>query len=89
MRCCTKPVDIVAEILSPDDSLEVMREKCRHYDDLRIKQIYFFDPVARWAAQWNKGTKQLERITELNLTNGSIVAVTSIFDRFDERLKRR
>lgn len=85
----TKPIDIVAEVLSPDDSIETMREKCRHYSDLSIAQIYVFDPVERWAAQWNKSTRQLDRISELVLTNGSKVDVPSIFTRFDDRLKRR
>ena len=85
----TKPVDIVAEVLSPDDSLDMMREKCRHYSDLGITQIYVFDPVERWAAQWNARAQQLERITELKLTNGSTIDVHNVFDRFDQRLKRR
>lgn len=85
----TKPVDIVAEILSPDDSSEKVVEKCRHYRELGIVQIYVFDPVARAAAQWNADAERLDEVTELVLTNGSRVPVFEIFARFEERLKRR
>ncbi len=83
----TKPIDIVAEILSPDDPAEKVFEKCQHYAELGIFQIYVFDPIARSAAQWNRADQQLERIDELTLTNGSIVQVATIFIRFDQRLK--
>lgn len=85
----TKPIDIVAEILSPDDPAGKVLEKCRHYKELGIVQIYVFDPIERWAAEWNAAKQELERISELRLTNGSTVRVESIFARFDERLKRQ
>ena len=85
----TKPVDIVIEILSPDDAMATVMEKCAHYTGLGIAQIYVFDPVERWAAQWDKATKQLPKITELRLTNASVASVADIFARFDERLKKR
>jgi Uma2 family endonuclease len=85
----TKPIDIVAEILSPGDSAAKVLEKCQHYGALGIPQVYVFDPIERSAARWNAAQQQLEQIRELNLTNGSIVPVERIFVRFDERLKRR
>ncbi|MBV8867210.1 MAG: Uma2 family endonuclease [Acidobacteriaceae bacterium] len=85
----TKPIDIVAEILSPDDAIRKVLEKCQHYAELGIPQIYVFDPVERSTAQWNRAEQQLEPITQLNLTNGSIVLVNDILVRFDQRLKRR
>jgi|SRR5579875_2199218 len=85
----TRPIDIVAEILSPDDLMGRVVEKCRHYAELGIRQIYVFDPVERTAAQWNSVGQQLEPIAELKLTNGSIVSAEAIFARLDERLKPR
>lgn len=85
----TKPIDIVAEILSPDDAAGKVLEKCRHYAGLGIAQIYVFDPIERSAAQWNRANQHLERISELTLTNGAILKVDGIFARFDQRLKRR
>lgn len=84
----TKPIDIVAEILSPDDNPVQIAQKCRHYAELGIQQIFVFDPVERWAAEWNKQAAELRRVSELRLTNGSAVSVGDIFTRFDERLKR-
>jgi Uma2 family endonuclease len=85
----TKPIDIVAEILSPDDPPGKVLEKCQHYAELGIRQIYVFDPIARTAEQWDQANKQLQRITALILTNGSLVQVDGIFARFEQRLKRR
>lgn len=85
----TKPIDIVAEILSPNDIAVKTREKCQYYSELGIPQIYAFDPVERAAAQWNAAKEELEIISELRLTNGSTIRVNDIFARFDERLKRR
>ncbi len=85
----TKPIDIVAEILSPDDPAGKVLEKCQHYAALGIPQIYVFDPIERSASRWNVAQQLLEQISDLNLTNGTVVPVESIFARFDQRLKRR
>lgn len=85
----TKPIDIVAEILSPDDSEHQVLEKCQHYAHLGIAQIFVLDPVERWAAEWDKNASVLRRVSELKLTNGTSVSVAEIFVRFDQRLKRR
>ena len=85
----TKPVDIVAEVLSPDDIPERVAEKCRLYATLNIPQIFVFDPVQRTAAQWNRSTQQLETVVELNLRNGATITVQAIFSRFGKRLLAR
>jgi Uma2 family endonuclease len=85
----TKPIDIVAEILSPDDLHGKVSEKCQHYAELGIHQIYVFDPVQRTVEQWNAARQQLERISQLSLTNGAVVQAEEIFTRFEQRLKRR
>jgi Uma2 family endonuclease len=85
----TKPIDIVAEILSPDDPVGKVLEKCQHYADLGIRQIYIFDPIERTAHQWDQANQQLQRITALILTNGSQIPVDTIFARFEQRLNRR
>jgi Uma2 family endonuclease len=79
----------VAEILSPDDPAGKVLEKCQHYSELGIPQIFVFDPIERSAAQWSPTNRCLERISELKLTNGSILEVDGIFVRFDQRLRRR
>jgi Uma2 family endonuclease len=85
----TKPIDIVAEILSPDDTDVKIAQKCRYYANLGIHRIFVFDPVERWAAEWDAQAGELRRISELQLTNNSVVRVDEIFARFEERLKRQ
>ncbi len=84
----TKPIDIVAEVLSPDDRPEKVAEKCGYYAGLGIQQIYVFDPVRQTAEQWNSLDQKLQTISELTLTNGALVQVSDIFARLDERIQR-
>ena len=42
----TKPIDIVAEILSPGDSADKVLEKCRHYEALGILRSTFSIPLS-------------------------------------------
>jgi Uma2 family endonuclease len=56
----TKPVDIVAEILS-DDPMTRVFEKCRNYTRIGIPQIFVFDPVSRTAWEWSRNSDNLER----------------------------
>ncbi|HEX4227059.1 MAG TPA: Uma2 family endonuclease [Bryobacteraceae bacterium] len=85
----TRPIDIVAEILSPDDPPAKVLEKCQHYAELGIRQIYVLDPIGRTADQWDQANQQLQRVTALLLTNGSLIRVGTIFARFEQRLNRR
>jgi Uma2 family endonuclease len=42
----TKPIDVVAEILSPDRMSRVF-EKCRQYARIRITKIFVLDPESK------------------------------------------
>lgn len=83
----TKPIDIVAEILSPDDPPERVIAKCQHYQELGIQQIYVFDPIGHTAAQWYPTERELRQIAIMVLTNGSSISIEGIFTRFEQRLK--
>ncbi len=48
----TRPVEVVVEILSPDDKFSQVLEKCQFYGDLGIKNIYVVDPEARQIWSW-------------------------------------
>jgi Uma2 family endonuclease len=85
----TKPFDIVAEVLSPDDSPQRVLEKCQHYTELGIAQIYVFDPVERTAQQWNASKQVLEEISVMKLTNGRELTTQAIWQAFDLRLRKR
>jgi len=66
----TKPVDIVAEVLSDDPMIKVF-EKCRNYVRIGIPQTFVFDPESRTAWEWSRESDNLERIDVLRLRNGS------------------
>ena len=48
----TRPVEIVVEILSPDDQFSQMLTKCQFYAELGIKHVYVVDPYARQVWCW-------------------------------------
>ena len=73
----TKPVDIVAEVLS-DDPMTKVFEKCRNYARIGIPQVFVFDPQSKTAWEWSTKTDNLERIQTLHLGNGSTLEVCDI-----------
>ena len=85
----TKPVNIVAEVLSPDDRMSRIYEKCRQYARIGIPQILVFDPEARVAWEWSRATENLERIHQLHLDNGAVLLVKDIWDELYCRSKQR
>jgi Uma2 family endonuclease len=85
----TRPVDIVAEILSPDDPMAKVFEKCRNYARIGIPQIFVFDPESRSAWEWNRENDNLERTCLLRLRNGSTLAVNDIWAELEARMGRR
>jgi Uma2 family endonuclease len=85
----TKPVDIVVEILSPDDPMTRVYEKCRHYARIGIPQIFVFDPESKTAWEWSRQTHNLETIQTLHLANGSTLPVTDIWAELDARMRSR
>ena len=81
----TKPVEIVAEVLSPEDKMVQVYEKCRQYERIGIGQIFVFDPNSKTAWMWSCDKTNLERIAELMLPNGRRIQVQSIWDELDRR----
>ncbi len=82
----TKPIDIVAEVLSPEDRMSRVFEKCRLYARAGIGQIYLFDPELRFAWEWSRENENLERIAEMRLPNGKTISVQAIWEELDRRL---
>lgn len=83
----TKPVDIVAEVLSPSDTVKMVFAKCRNYERVGVAQIFVFDPEERMAWQWSRDTDNLERVHELNLTNGKVISMHEVWSEFERRMK--
>ena len=82
----TIPVDIVAEILSPDDAPTLVFEKCRQYQRIGIRQTFVFDPEAKVAWEWNATTEDLEIVSVLQLANSQTVPVYDIWRHLDRAL---
>ncbi len=66
----TRPIDVVAEILSPDDRMSRVFEKCRQYARIGIWKIFVLDPELRYAWERSRETENLERIDSMRLPNG-------------------
>ena len=78
----TEPIEVVIEILSPDDRMSYILNKCRHYSRIGIPQIFVFDPESRQAWQWTNNS--LEAISQMRLGNGSVIELSSVWQQLDE-----
>jgi Uma2 family endonuclease len=79
----TEPIDVVIEVLSPDDRISYILNKCRNYARIGISQIFVFDPESRQAWQWMNGS--LEAISAMHLGNGSVIELTTVWDQLDQQ----
>ena len=76
-RYPTEPgeIEIVVEILSPDDAMSRLFAKCEEYVRIGIDQIYVADPESESAWQWNRERRQLDRVQTWALTNGESIVL--------------
>lgn len=79
-------LDISVEILS-DDPESYLREKCLHYSEAGIPQIFVVDPKLRAIQIWNPATQSLEIVEDMHLNNGVIIPGQQIWSELDERIK--
>jgi Uma2 family endonuclease len=79
----TEPVEIVVEILSPDDKLIHVIRKCCQYERIGTERIFVLDPLDNLAWQWKSGS--LEAITQLLLPNGAVVVLEEIWRQLKEQ----
>jgi Uma2 family endonuclease len=77
----TKAVDVVVEVLSPDDSLVYVLDKCRAYHAWGFGEIYVVEPEGRLLFRWTG--KALEISDSL-----TSVPSATIWERLDRCLKR-
>jgi Uma2 family endonuclease len=85
----TRPIEIVAEVLSPEDQPGRVLDKCREYERIGIQQIYIFDPGKRTAWIWGGWQQGLVTIDRLELTNGTVLLVSEIWRKLDQKMERR
>ncbi len=76
----TKAVDVVIEILSADDSMSYLIEKCRAYREWGFAEIYLVDPLSRLVFRW---TGQALEISDTFAT----IPTAKIWERLDQRVK--
>ena len=78
----TRPVEVVVEILSPDDRFSEILTKCRLYAELGIKHIYVVDPATRHVWCWYTDRPPI-------LVNSLVtIPVSAIWSELDRRIKR-
>ena len=78
-------VEIVIEVLSPDDKMLDVLAKCEEYVALGIEQVYVADPESETAWIWNRDRRQLDRTETWTLTNGVNIALADVWRELRER----
>ncbi len=81
----TKPVDVVVEILSPEDRMSRVFEKCRQYARIGISKTFVLDPEFQYAWEWSRMTENLERISVMALPNGRNIVLADVWGELDRR----
>lgn len=83
----TKPLEIVVEILSPDDRMSQVLSKCRHYSRIGIEKVFVVDPESQDGWEWDGKSERLERVQHLALTNGRTVALAHLWREVSKQLE--
>ncbi len=79
----TRPVEVVVEILSRDDEISQVVEKCRFYSGLSIPQIFVVDPETREAWSWDSD----ETLVSTDYLAG--VPISAIWQELDQSIAPR
>ena len=82
----TEPTEVVAEVLSPDDAFINVFNRCKRYTSLGFGKIFVFDPEGRIAWEWDATQDNLERVSDLNLPNGTSIPVTQLWEELERQL---
>lgn len=81
----TQPVEVVIEILSPEDPMSRMLEKCSHYSRIGVQATFLVDPDKKIGWFWNAKTEKLERVRSLALPNGNEIDLAEAFAELDKQ----
>ena len=78
----TKAVEVVVEILSDDDPMTYVLEKCQNYQTWGFEYIYVVNPASRQVFRWIG--------TALEISNDlTSIPAAMIWEQLDEALRRR
>jgi len=78
----TKAVDVVVEILSKDDTMPYVLDKCQAYQTWGFEYIYVVNPESRQLFRWIGTALEVSD----NLTS---IPATRIWEQLDEAMRRR
>ena len=78
----TKAVDVVVEILSEDDTMPYVLEKCEAYEAWGFKFIYLVNPQTRQLFRWTR--RGLEISSEL-----TSIPAARIWEHLDQALRKK
>jgi Uma2 family endonuclease len=78
-------IEIVIEILSPEDAMTRVLAKCQEYARIGIEQIYVADPESETAWIWNHERRQLDRVDSWVLTNSQTVLMADLWSELRVR----
>ena len=83
-----KPMAIVIEVLSPDDTVQRVRRKCRFYAAQGIPGIYVFDPEDRTAERWSEADRALLPVTAIEIPGQTPLPVSEIWASLDKEMEQ-
>ena len=83
-----KPMAIVIEVLSPSDTVQRIRRKCRFYAAQGIPGIYVFDPEDRTSERWSEADNALLPVTAIEIPGQMPLPVSEIWAALDEEMKQ-
>lgn len=78
-------VEIVVDVLSPDDRMLDVLAKCKEYLALGIQQVSVADPESETAWIWNRERGQLDRTEAWALTNGETIVLSDVWRGMRDR----
>ena len=81
-----EPVDVIVEILSPDDRMSLVLQKCERYSNLGMRTILVFDPVYEKAWIWDRTTAGLSSIQQHAFDSGSRLDLSEVWSRLKQSL---
>jgi len=76
----------VIEVLSPDDAMPRVFQKCRNYVRVGIKSLFVIDPEARDAWEWSLESDNTERIQALRLPDGYTLPVAVLWEELNKEI---
>ncbi len=82
----TEPLDVVVEVLSPDDRMDQVEQKCERYAAIGIKQVIVLDPEHRFGMTWSADLMQLLLVKRIGLPSGTVLELSELWHRLSSEL---